>query len=379
MKGRITELQASGFSRKLRSKQLRRRRNHLSPILYDLTKQTVRSNSIPLAFSPNSGCCDEVSCNSTRDSVIQAENEEFRRVTRSYRKLREEETAKWIKGVEMEVSEGSCVESCSVIEAESKLQSKAAEVTDSSVQIAVCSVEDCDRIFKSNARKLTENVAISETFGEDCEVQLSDITGSCSNVNLSILNPASTIGKNTRSMRVDLDLACPEHLSDDDEDVQDVSSTTFSELQSEILVSNSELDFSEEYTPSFWLGTGSQFSENSIGDSTPSYSFSLFKQYKQELSMISSRRDKEASWRVEDEYSDEVTFWRFEDEEDEESYRRLRSRERKKALKLNDYAVEADSKTEYGTLIIEQRLLMVNWIVEVSRFLFMISHWESSH
>ncbi|KNA04950.1 hypothetical protein SOVF_194920 [Spinacia oleracea] len=60
-------------------------------------------------------------------------------------------------------------------------------------------------------------------------------------------------------------------------------------------------------------------------------------------------------------------YWKFEAEEDEESYRLLRSRERNQAVKVKDYVEEYDFATDYGELIIEQRLLMVNWIIELSR------------
>ncbi|GAB4854574.1 hypothetical protein Ancab_023155, partial [Ancistrocladus abbreviatus] len=89
------------------------------------------------------------------------------------------------------------------------------------------------------------------------------------NVNLSSLNsPSSTIKQRTRGSRVELDLACLECFTDGD-DIFEVSSGTISELQSQILAGNSELDFSEEYTPSLWLDIGSEFSDKSF-DSTPS-------------------------------------------------------------------------------------------------------------
>ncbi|GAB4861825.1 hypothetical protein Ancab_037081 [Ancistrocladus abbreviatus] len=72
-----------------------------------------------------------------------------------------------------------------------------------------------------------------------------------------------------RGWRVEMDLACPERFTDG-EDIFEVSSGSVSELQLQILAGDSELDFSEEYTPSLWLDTGSEFSDKSF-DSTPSY------------------------------------------------------------------------------------------------------------
>lgn len=37
-------------------------------------------------------------------------------------------------------------------------------------------------------------------------------------------------------------------------------------------------------------------------------------------------------------------------------------------MKVKDYVEEYDFATDYGGLIVEQRLLMVNWIIEVSYF-----------
>lgn len=55
----------------------------------------------------------------------------------------------------------------------------------------------------------------------------------------------------------------------------------------------------------------------------------------------------------------------LEEEEDEESYRMIRKRERRQ-LYLHDYAEEYCSTTDYGDLIVQQRLQMVRWILEVS-------------
>lgn len=67
-------------------------------------------------------------------------------------------------------------------------------------------------------------------------------------------------------------------------------------------------------------------------------------------------------------YIFEIIIWfklmRFEEEEDEESYKRFRSRETSEAV-LRDYAEEYNLSTDYGDLILEQRLQMVNWIMEV--------------
>lgn len=67
-------------------------------------------------------------------------------------------------------------------------------------------------------------------------------------------------------------------------------------------------------------------------------------------------------------------FVRFEDEDDEGSYQMLRKRERAKVY-LHDYTDEYCSKTEYGSLVLQQRSYMIHWIVEVS--LFCIQRFET--
>lgn len=62
---------------------------------------------------------------------------------------------------------------------------------------------------------------------------------------------------------------------------------------------------------------------------------------------------------------------RFENEEDEESYKRLRDRERRQVY-LHDYVEEYRFTTDYGDLILQQRSFMIRWIVEVSHFFWLI-------
>lgn len=52
------------------------------------------------------------------------------------------------------------------------------------------------------------------------------------------------------------------------------------------------------------------------------------------------------------------------EDEDEESFRMMRKRERRQEY-MHDYAEEYCNKTAYGELVIQQRLCMVHWIIEV--------------
>ena len=51
-------------------------------------------------------------------------------------------------------------------------------------------------------------------------------------------------------------------------------------------------------------------------------------------------------------------------EEEEESYKNIRSRERGEVF-LHNFNEEYSAMTDCGKLILRQRLLMVNWMVEV--------------
>ncbi|GAB2254713.1 hypothetical protein Droror1_Dr00022522 [Drosera rotundifolia] len=355
-------------TKRLRSKLPRRRRINPSPIVL------LGSPKPPAAHS-------NTSLNSTCSAVfvggggVEGESV-YRRVARSFNKRRENACSKEIGGFEVEVSENSCVESCSVVtEAETDLQSKGVGgvVIGGSQKVPARSVEFRGELLKNGDGKGNESAPISEK----CEPLCSEITESCtnvcSNVCSNVLNSASTIDQKTNMIAVndDIDLACAEQIAigDGDDDLEVVSSAaTFSEVQSVLFASGSEMDFSEDYTPSIWLDTGSQFSEKSIGDSSQSHCFSLFKQFCQQLSRRSSARDDDAQSRDDEDSLDDVTFCEFEDEDDEQCYKKLRNRERKQPMdQVIDYAHdECDTVSEHGSMILEQRTLMVNWIIETS-------------
>ena len=59
---------------------------------------------------------------------------------------------------------------------------------------------------------------------------------------------------------------------------------------------------------------------------------------------------------------------RFEDLDDEESYERFRRRERREAVARDYTEVYSSIPDSYGILVLEQRVVMVNWIIEVSAY-----------
>ncbi|KAJ9708583.1 hypothetical protein PVL29_000559 [Vitis rotundifolia] len=397
------------FNKKLRSKLPRRRRSQISPILYTTSNSNAfRTKSGLHAFPLRSSSS---SYNSSRISsflrkrefeeigasgAVVRGNEKVRRITRSYYRQKQNERKLEIGDGGVEASESSCVESCSgadvrvSAEASSKFKRKNAENAkiiggnenpEAVLRSEISSIQqiagenlksDARNIKKSSERKDNE-VTTSVTSGVELpsevkfqnassplgnralEAEISRSSRNYVDANFTISNSGSNSEQISKGLVFDCDLCCSEYLSYDE--VSDYSSShemLISEMQTDVLPENPELDFSD-YTPSLFFESGSEFSERSEGDSTRSPTFSLFVQYNHQFSRLASRLDARVSSSL---------LLRFEDEDDEESYQRFRSRERKACL--HDYGKEYCSKTEYGGLVAEQRLLMVHWILEQS-------------
>ncbi|OIT05545.1 PREDICTED: cyclin-SDS-like [Nicotiana attenuata] len=157
-------------------------------------------------------------------------------------------------------------------------------------------------------------------------------------------------------VEAEFDLECSENFSMTD--ISDDYSSAYSELQSEIFPESSDIDLSDY---SLWYDdSGSQFSEKSNADATPSHTFTLFLQFSQHFFRSTVALQSPSINSSDDHISTEFTEgW---DEEDEESYLMIRKRERRQ-LYLHDYAEEYCSTTDYGELIVQQRLHMVHWIL----------------
>ncbi|XP_060186610.1 cyclin-SDS [Lycium barbarum] len=153
----------------------------------------------------------------------------------------------------------------------------------------------------------------------------------------------------------EFDLECSENFS-----IIDVSDDYYSSAYSDIFPDSSDIDLSD-YSPSYWYESGSQFSEKSNVDATPSPTFTLFLWFSQQFCRSTVALQSTHVNSSEDHVSTEFTG--LENEEDEESYRMIRNRE-KRQLYLHDYAEEYCSTTHYGDLIVQQRLQMVHWILE---------------
>jgi hypothetical protein len=112
-----------------------------------------------------------------------------------------------------------------------------------------------------------------ETENRALEFEYSEISGNLFDLTFTVLNSELTIEHNQKSLDFESDLACTEQFSY--EDVSEYSSSLFLE--------NSDLEFSD-YTPSIFFNSGSEFFKCSWEDSTPSHTFSLLHQYREEFS-----------------------------------------------------------------------------------------------
>lgn len=305
----LVEEQPLCFWRKqLRSRLSRRRRLHISPI--------VTLSGTDSHFTAVS----EVSCDSSIASVSNQNppdiRNEFRRVvTRSYyRKNFKNERRNCDETVEL--SENSCVESCSGANRDLNLKSPNVEelevgggdVTKSEVSSAsrcLFSMNDVGKVKENeNSVETTQNEVVFEIPGVN-KIFRAEITNSEAEANsvengdvsLHSVERATKISENeavSEELRLpkvvgfDFDLACSEQFSnggvtngceeeDEEEEHHSSSSGIFH------IVSDTEFE-SSDYTPSFWsYASGSQFSEKSMGDESSSPTFELFREFKQQF------------------------------------------------------------------------------------------------
>ncbi|KAJ8562874.1 hypothetical protein K7X08_031326 [Anisodus acutangulus] len=398
--------------KQLRSKLPRRRRSHISPIL--------RSFS-----NPNSShLTSEVSRDSSKGSVNKREikGDEFRRITRAYFRKNQK------KDADVELSECSCVDSCSDVigkttKNEDPVNIEATEDSDAISRFPKASrsdvvegnrnakdiegTEDSDAISmfpeasrsdvvegnRSNAKDIegTEDSDAISTFlkvsndfygknsksivegtakinDEDNLVLQPPSESKCGNLSVKTIKcsenrdiesevtrlSGATHAHDKLNRLAEINLECSENFSTID------ISDDYSSAYSDIFPESSDIDLSD-YSPSYWYDSGSQFSEKSNVDASPSPTFTLFLRFSQQFCRSTVALQSTRINLSDDHISTEFTG--LEDEEDEESYKMIRNRERRQ-LYLHDYAEEYCSTTDYGDLIVQQRLHMVHWILE---------------
>ncbi|CAI9755247.1 unnamed protein product [Fraxinus pennsylvanica] len=395
------------WKKQLRSKLPRRRRRQIFPIIQNYS--TISNNISEFrAVSEVSYDSSEVSVN-PKKPLRKSENEagdEYRRFTRSYYRNKVENESR--KYDELELQESSCVESSSgavVFESSRKkglklkrknIQSEDSEAITISEVSSVPQFSFLKEVKKNyNSVEITQDEATSKMSNiqffsgdlstkvlsrgaEKSEVSLENDVVSLNSVENSIKINGNGAGKNDgvvsevsanccesgasksilEDAAPDINLACSEHFSScsflDGEEENQKSSDIFTET------SGMEFEYSDD-TPLFSFDSGSQFSEKSIEDESTSPMFHLFKQFKQQFRRSTFAIDSTS--KTCEKYDSRDALLGLEQKEDEESYRMLRERERRQVY-LFDYAEEYCSITDYGHLVIQQRLQMVHWIVE---------------
>lgn len=159
------------------------------------------------------------------------------------------------------------------------------------------------------------------------------------------------------------DLACPEQLADNAEAIEYSSACdelTPSEPDEEEVLSGSSGCALYSLSPLI----SSPLTEDD-NDDAPSATFSLFLDFaKQFVPCVHPKTCAVTSTAL-----DLLTGRRFEDLDDEETYERFRRRERREAVARDYTEVYRSIPDSYGPLVVEQRVFMVDWIIEHSRLM----------
>ncbi|VVB03827.1 unnamed protein product [Arabis nemorensis] len=327
------------FSVKKKAKSTsRRKKSQISPVVYRPNLKRQKEGISNDSVVSSSDCFLDVSCGSSSYSRKRRIDEveisgpkldsiddlKFRRITRSYSKLVNER-----KRDEIELSKSFCVESDSVYGLRNTNLNAEISFTRSDVTFAADHFSDCRNLSFELDNDVVSRVECcsSSKFGS--------VTGGFGNEGIEISKPELEIPN----------LACTEQFSN-----KEVSDYYYSDLGS------------SDYTPSIFFESGSEFSEKSVCDSTPSYTHSLFLEFKKQFRRSKIPNDAKPSL-ADDEHQEILPELRsFDDEEVEESYQRLRERERSHAY-LQGYGKDYYSGIDQSDLIPHLRLILVQWIV----------------
>ncbi|CAI0383461.1 unnamed protein product [Linum tenue] len=412
---------AAPLKKKTRTQRPRRLRSRISPIILSSSNSAALplkkpGRTISTALSVDSSSCShqvgyEVSCGRTGrggadsaagvDAELNRNKRKFvesgdpddrpepelaagRIITRYHRKRRQGPTSTAENAV-TEVSELSCAASNSEIGGAVSVararecnneagDSKSISESDVSIDVRNLRSSSCRESMKFCAEMRENEDGVSEAH-ESCMTHKSGFgAAERSDVfkyeaDAVSVDESAVVDRRPNSLAsLEEELACLEQFSCD-EVTSDSSSghdTAFSELQSDaFLDSFSELDFSSDYTPSIFLDTGSQFSQKSDSESSPSPTYCCLLEFRQQFCRSTAPLHTRTSAPFAIECLNESSYARFKDGDDEQSYKMLRGRESRN-LNLHDYAEFYRSTTEYGDLISQQRLRMVDWIIEES-------------
>ncbi|KAJ1697274.1 hypothetical protein LUZ63_005786 [Rhynchospora breviuscula] len=133
---------------------------------------------------------------------------------------------------------------------------------------------------------------------------------------------------------------------------------------------DSDGDCEEEEAPSdsseWWLSSEDEITDSSQEDAVPSEMYALFLQFMRQFSPYDDARTKfkapTAGSQSKDK-SEELKARLFEEEEAEESYRRLRSRE-KRGMQVEPVFNYTKGSHEHSHLVLDQRYIVIKWMID---------------
>ncbi|XP_026379754.1 cyclin-SDS-like [Papaver somniferum] len=255
-------------------------------------------------------------------------------------------------------SETSCIQSVYSSIKNSRKNFKSEEEftsNDSSVKKAKVEIQGGDGISeiffvpKSNSEPKNEN----QFDGDENRAPVASISDLS---NLKFADSESTaINQKPEDCESDCELICSEDYSYDAEESD--YSKTISDLDSEF----------SDYVGTSLYDSESQTDFSQGSDLNPTAYYSFLTEYSKEFSRLSSvaSSDCKISSQIHKDYSEKLTYLKFEDENDEDSYIKFRSRERNHVI-LKDYFEDYYTTTAYGDFLLQERQAILNWIIDES-------------
>nr|AVN89881.1 cyclin family protein [Cymbidium sinense x Cymbidium lancifolium] len=289
-------------------------------------------------------------------------SDQFRPITRFYAKrINEMRSRGFAIGNDRVVEPFS--DSATVTKRSGPAESEGNAITISGVsEISTTLANDNFKTRKNSSKSITKASDVSESSEANVAIILGTSTAEASEV---LVESESAIrGEETRDLDLESDLACPEQFLEDEgsSDYSACNQKTLSELESD-LFDGIHMGDSSEISLSDIIESPDDFSEKSRDNSIPSVAFSLLQQLWQQFNPSSFHPETNVKFQVLNELSDEFIFVRFSENDIEESYQIFRNRERKE-IALHDYSDGYYGTTNFGDLILGQRLVMVNWMLE---------------
>ncbi|KAI3887110.1 hypothetical protein MKX03_025062 [Papaver bracteatum] len=263
-------------------------------------------------------------------------------------------------------SETSCIQSVYSSIKNSRKNFKSEEEftsNDSAVKKAKVEIQGGDSVSeilfvpKSDSELENENQFVGDEIRAPV-APISDLSRNYCKVesNLKFADSESTaINQKPDDCESDCELVCSDEYSYGAEESD--YSKTISDLDSEF----------SDYVGSSLYDSESQTDFSQGSDLNPTAYYSFLTEYSKEFSRLSSvaSSDCKISSKIHKDYSEKLTYLKFEDENHEDSYTKFRSRERNHVI-LKDYFEDYYTTTDYGDFLLQQRQSIVNWIIDES-------------